>query len=103
MSDCTHDLHDLPAWAECPLCLRSRLAEAESERERLQGACDLYRQNQIADLARLAEAEALLREAKRDLRIAAKCMNPATPVFRQFNETADRIDAFLTPPSGEPK
>ena len=43
----------------------------------------------------LAEARGLLRETKRDLRIAAKCMNPLTPVFRQFNDTASRIDAFL--------
>ena len=51
---------------------------------------------EISGLRReLAAAEALLRETKRDLRIAAKCMNPLTPVFRQFNDTADRIDAFL--------
>jgi hypothetical protein len=49
----------------------------------------------------LAEARELLRSAAADLRLAAKCMNPAAPVFRQLNATANRIDAAMAEPKVE--
>lgn len=49
---------------------------------------------------RLSKAEKLLDETRRDLRIAAKCMNPLTPAARQFTDTANRIEAWLRSPSG---
>jgi hypothetical protein len=75
--------------------LQRGLYEAASDCKRLEALVKTVVKERDETRRELAVAWELLTETKRDLRIAAKCMNPLTPVFRQFNDTADRIDAFL--------
>ena len=86
------DLHDsLAAEVES---LRSRLAEAEGREQMLLNRCDVLEEERNDSDNRLAEAEALLREAAGNW----CCYYCNSTVFMA---TSDRIDAYLSRKEGE--